>query len=219
MHLPELTGSRLVVVATKSFDSSDATISTFERDASSGDWRKVGAEAPAKVGRAGLGWGHTFRHLAKAGEPIKKEGDKRAPAGVFQLSRPFGFQEADLPNYMQLKNGRHFCVDDAASEFYSRIVSASAAGDGTSGERMWEIDQYRRGIVVDYRTSRESMSGSCIFVHVWKSPDTPTVGCVAASEETVEWLQGWVGNAENGVWIAILPKGVRDRLGLNLPAD
>lgn len=211
------TRARLVLVETGSFDGSDAILSTFEREPGSGIWRKVGEDAAAKVGRAGVGWGETFQGLAKTGEPIKREGDKRAPVGVFPLSRPFGFKPSDLPGYMQLESGRHFCVDDTGSEDYGRIVSVEAAGDGTSGERMWEIDLYRRGIVVDYVARPDAKSGSCIFLHVWKSPDTPTVGCVAAAEETVERLQKWAADSAGGAYIAIVPRVAKRRLGLGLP--
>lgn len=209
--------THLVLVETASFDSSHASLSIFERGQKDWFWVRIGNAARVTVGRAGLGWGHTFRHLAKPGEPIKQEGDKRAPAGVFNLSQPFGLVSDNLPNYMQLSDGRHFCVDDAQSDKYGQIVDHQSVAEDTSGERMWEIDLYRRGIVVDYPTDRKAKSGSCIFIHVWKNPETPTVGCVATSEETVARLQKWVSDAPNGAAIAIVPKGAKGRLGLNLP--
>lgn len=209
--------TRLVLVETETFDSSTAMITVLERSAKNEAWMNSGPSAPATVGRNGLGWGHTFRHLAKPGEPIKQEGDKRAPAGVFKLGRPFGLMADGLQDYMQLGDGQHFCVDDVGSQDYSKIVPVTAVPAGTNGERMWEIGLYKRGIVVDYPTDRAAKSGSCIFVHVWKTPETPTVGCVAADEGAVARLQKWVSAAPNGAVIAIVPKGARDRLGLNLP--
>lgn len=214
--------ARLVLVETQSFDSDTATITLYERgsDSGNGGWKVVGERLPATVGRNGLGWGHTFRHLAGRAEPIKQEGDKRAPAGIFKLGRPFGLLGDNLSGYMQLGGGQHFCVDDVASKKYSEIVPMEMVAEGTSGERMWEISLYRRGIVVDYPTNRAAKSGSCIFVHVWETPQTPTSGCVATSEVTVARLQEWVSEASGGAWIAIVPRSARDRLerlGLNLP--
>lgn len=206
--------SRLILVETADFHTSAATLRTFERDAA-GDWREAMAAVPAQVGKAGLGWGHTFRHLATAGEPIKREGDKRAPSGLFRLGAPFGFAPGD-GGYLQLAEGRHFCVDDADSARYSEIVPQASVPEGTSGEKMWAIDLYTRGIVVDYPTDRVAKSGSCIFVHVWKSPETPTVGCVAADEATVARLQDWAAAAPGGAWIAIVPEGAAARVGLRL---
>jgi len=213
---PLSTAFRLVLVETPTFTSSNATITTYERKSPTGDWSKVGEPARAKVGRAGLGWGHPYRDLAKPGEPIKREGDKRAPAGVFSLSRPFGFGSSNLLGYMQLEKGQHVCVDDAASDHYSRIVNSQTAGAETSGERMWAIDLYRKGILVDYPTSRTAKAGSCIFVHVWSGPDKPTVGCVAASEPTVKRLQKWVNDPDAKAVIAIVPVKAQDRF-LGLP--
>ena len=204
--------SRLVLVETQDFHSSDATISTYERQLPDGAWREVGVAAPAKIGRAGLGWGYTFRHLAQAGEPLKREGDKRAPAGIFALSRPFGFGSSRLMNYMQLERGRHVCVDDVGSTHYSRIVNLGTAGVGTSGERMWAVDLYRKGILIDYPTSRAAKAGSCIFVHLWRRPDKSTVGCVAASEPTVDRLQEWANDPKDRTVIAIVPSTARERL-------
>ncbi|MCH9807457.1 MAG: hypothetical protein K0U74_06985 [Alphaproteobacteria bacterium] len=215
--MADIAFERLILVETETFDSATATLSILERDPSDWNWKQAGEGSPVTVGRAGLGWGHTFRHLAKPGEPIKQEGDKRAPAGVFLLGRTFGFGADDAGGYMQLNSGQHFCIDDVNSERYSQIVDPKSVPEGTSGEKMWEIGLYKRGIVVDYPTDRKAKSGSCIFVHIWKSPETPTVGCVAASEETVARLQKWVGEAQNGAVIAIVPKGARDRLGLALP--
>jgi len=209
--------THLLLVETETFDSSGATIRLYQRGSGSDQWKSNAEPMPATVGRNGLGWGHTFRDHAAAGEPIKMEGDKRAPAGVFPLGRPFGLSPDGLPHYMQLKDGGHFCVDDAGSEKYSQIVPADAIPEGTSGERMWEISLYKRGVVVDYPTDRAAKSGSCIFLHVWKNPQTATVGCVATSEDTVARLQKWVSQAPNGAWIAIVPRAARGRLGLNLP--
>ncbi len=211
---------RLVVVATDGFDSNDAQIATFVRETGEASWRQVGSSEPARVGRAGVGWGYTFRNFARADEPLKREGDKRAPAGLFRLGATFGDGLGAGAGHMQLTDGQHFCVDDTASESYSEIVPLDTVSEGTSGEKMWAIDLYRRGIVVDYPTSREAKSGSCIFIHVWRTPDTPTAGCVAASEETVKRLQDWTQVAEGGVYLAIVPQGAAARLGLqNLSPD
>jgi L,D-peptidoglycan transpeptidase YkuD (ErfK/YbiS/YcfS/YnhG family) len=108
------------------------------------------------------------------------------------------------------------CVDDARSPHYSRIVTAEAAGEGTSGEKMWEIDVYKRGVVVEYPTERASRAGSCIFVHIWAAPGQGTSGCVAAVEGDVEALQEIAEAGE--AMIAVVPGGARERLAACLPA-
>lgn len=209
--------TRLVLVETIGFEAAQASLRRFERRSADGEWREVGTLSPVTVGRAGLGWGHTFRHAALAGEPIKQEGDKKAPAGIFWLGRPFGHGDSDIDNYMQLKPGQHVCVDEPASRHYSRIVTEDVAGRTTSGERMWTIPIYKHGIVIDYPTRGSARSGSCIFIHVWRDPGVPTVGCVAAAPEVVTGLQAWAARAPGRTAIAILPAEARARLGLSLP--
>ena len=76
---------RLVLVTTETMDATPATMQWFERASTNDQWRALGAAEPALVGRAGVAWAHTFRHFARPGEPIKVEGDKRAPAGVYPI--------------------------------------------------------------------------------------------------------------------------------------
>ncbi|MEQ8825813.1 MAG: hypothetical protein RIC14_15715 [Filomicrobium sp.] len=209
--------TRLVLVETDGFSDPQAQIRTLVRESPGGAWKADGAPASAMIGRAGLGWAYTQREFAKGEEPIKREGDKRAPAGLFRFGSSFGSGPSQLTGYMQLEAGQQFCVDDTASDKYGQIVRQDEVPAGTSGEKMWEIGIYRLGLVVDYPTDRVAKAGSCIFIHVWKSPETPTVGCVAADEGTVARLQEWVNDDRGGAAIAIVPREARGRLGLNLP--
>ena len=56
-----------------------------------------------------------FDYLAKKDEPVKHEGDKRTPAGIFRVAGPFGFEPNKISGYTKLEPGRSFCVDDATS--------------------------------------------------------------------------------------------------------
>jgi D-alanyl-D-alanine dipeptidase len=201
--------TRLVLVTTPTMNGATATLETFERASASEPWQVRTGRQPAVVGEAGLGWGLTFRYAAKAGEPIKKEGDRRAPAGIFPLGPAFGFSASGLPGYVQIKAGVQICVDDPTSPHYSQIVTREQAGEGVSGEDMGAISLYRRGLVVDYATSGKAKSGSCIFVHIWREPGHGTVGCVAVPEATVADLQTWAGGGVAA--IAILPEGAKGR--------
>ncbi|MGH6866573.1 MAG: hypothetical protein ACREDO_10490 [Methyloceanibacter sp.] len=98
------------------------------------------------------------------------------------------------------------CVDDPASQHYSRIVTYAEAGPGAKNENMGAIDLYKSGIVVDYPTSGTARLGSCIFIHIWRGQGHGTVGCVAAPEATVANLQNWTAE---GAAIAILPRAQR----------
>lgn len=213
--LPLASATRLLLVTTTGMNMVRARARLFERPSADAPWHEMGTAKRAVVGRAGMSWGFPFRAAAASGEPVKIEGDGRSPAGFFLLGRPFGFAPGGDSNYLQLIPGETFCVDDVASTHYNTVVPQATAGDGVSGERMWTIDQYRRGLLVDYPSNREASAGSCIFVHIWRSSRTGTAGCVAFAEADVAELQAW-SRLANTV-IGILPEAGLERFRDCLP--
>ena len=93
--------TRLVLVTTRLMNDTRATIRTFERPTSDEAWVASSEPEPAVVGARGLAWGHPFVSRAKSGEPEKREGDKRTPAGIFirgtWRSRGYGRNVHKLP--------------------------------------------------------------------------------------------------------------------------
>jgi hypothetical protein len=63
------------------------------------------------------------------------------------------------------------------------------------------------------------MAGSCIFAHLWKSPDDPTTGCTAMAPPTMETLLGWLRPERHPVFVLLpLPEYDRLREAWGLPA-
>ena len=189
--------TQLLVVTTATWDTTGGTLRRYSRDGT-GRWRAVGARIPVVVGRTGLAWGVGVAPDA-AREPAKREGDGKAPAGLFPLGTAFGFAPnaatigTRLP-YLRLVETTE-CVDDTASAHYNAIVDRSRVRrvDWASSERMRRIGLYRLGVVVDYNTKPAAAGrGSCIFLHVWNGPRSSTAGCTAMAEsalaEIVRWL-------------------------------
>jgi hypothetical protein len=96
---PLASARRLVLVTADGMATSKARLRLYERAApgaalqsaaQGAAWRPVGGVAPAIIGRNGLGWSFAFRQLAARGEPVKVDGDKRAPAGIYRLGATFG---------------------------------------------------------------------------------------------------------------------------------
>lgn len=194
---------QLILVLSPSMSSASASVQYFERQ-NDGVWQPVGKKKSAILGRNGLGWSWAFKQFASSTEPIKKEGDGRTPAGFFSVGQAFGFASSGHGNYVHLKKGEHFCVDDPGSPYYGAIVSKEKAGKGVSGEDMAVISLYRQGLFLDYPANRETKGGSCIFVHVWRAKNKPTVGCVALAEDDVKDLQRW--SAAKVTVMGILPE-------------
>jgi L,D-peptidoglycan transpeptidase YkuD (ErfK/YbiS/YcfS/YnhG family) len=206
---------RLVLVTTENMDTTPATMQLFERGSTRERWRARGPAEPAMVGRAGTGWAHAFRHLARAGEPIKTEGDKRAPAGVYPIGNSFGVLPSSRPGHLQVTDDT-VCVDDPDSPAYNTITSRALVGPKVHAENMGKIlPMYRRGLLVDYPTDVAARAGSCIFIHVWRSPVKGTGGCVSLPEARLEALQDFTQGG--GAVLAIMPRLALGRLGSCLP--
>ena len=205
---------RLVLVTAETMNDPAATMRLYERTSAAASWRALGAAEPALIGRGGMGWSPFFLQLARRGEPIKVEGDKRAPAGIYKIGRSFGTVESARPNYLQVTPDT-ICVHDPSSPAYNTIASRARLGPAVSAENMSRaLPMYRRGLLVDYPTDARKRAGSCIFIHVWRSPTTGTAGCVSMPEPRVEALQEF---AADGAVLAILPRGALDRLRGCLP--
>lgn len=161
-------------------------------------WTPVGAAVPVVVGRTGLALGIGFEDIDRSG-PAKREGDGKAPAGIFPLDTVFGFAPtrssptARLP-YVQLTTGSD-CVDDTASVHYNTVVDKDRVPriDWNSAEHMRQIAQYQLGVIVGYNAPRPQRGrGSCIFLHIWEGPQSHTAGCTAFDADelrrVIEWL-------------------------------
>jgi L,D-peptidoglycan transpeptidase YkuD (ErfK/YbiS/YcfS/YnhG family) len=183
--------TRLVIVLVPDMSSPKGTMRTFERKSPAARWEGRSEPEPAVVGTDGIAWGHPFQSFAKDGEPLKREGDKRAPAGIYRFGPSFGFAKAANADHLRLEPGRHYCVDDARSPHYGRIVERRVAGEKSSGEDMAAFPLYKRGLVIDYPPRRRTQAGACIFLHVWGGEGVGTAGCVALPEPRVAHLQGW----------------------------
>jgi D-alanyl-D-alanine dipeptidase len=205
---------RLVLVTAAGMNETAARLRLFERASPGAPWRAVGAPEAALIGRAGMAWSKFFRGLARGREPIKVEGDKRAPAGLYTIGRSFGTVASSRPDHVQVAADT-VCVDDPSSPAYNTITSRARIGPSIHAENMGRaLPMYRRGLLVDYPTDARRRAGSCIFIHVWRSPTTGTAGCVALPEPRVEALQEF---ARGGAVLAILPGPALGRLPGCLP--
>lgn len=209
------TAHRLVVVTAPDVNAPAAMLETFERDDPTTPWRPIGGLRNAVVGLKGLAWGAGFRHLAADGEPLKQEGDKRSPMGIYSIAAPFGDDDQTLPGYMKLELGRHVCVEEPRSQSYGRIVPSSAVEKGVKFDEMAKEMLYRRGVVVDYPADAANKAGSCIFIHVWRLPGKGTAGCVALDETDVTELRAWA--VEKPTAIAIFSVAAKARFASCLP--
>ena len=181
----------------------------FERAAGASAWSRVESAVPIVVGRTGLAWGVGFDDASAAG-PHKSEGDGKAPAGIFPLDTAFGFAPAESMLQVRLPYVQLFpstdCVDDTASIHYNTVVDKSRVSrvDWNSAEHMREINQYEIGVIVGYNASPPLKGrGSCIFLHIWKGPDSHTAGCTAFDETKLRAVLQWLDPAKNPLLVQL----------------
>jgi hypothetical protein len=210
---------QMVVVTTAEWDSVHGTLRRYARD-DAGAWRPVGDAQPIVVGRGGSGWGHGLNPApapaVALGDPIKREGDGRAPAGVFAIGTAFGYTgRADTAMPYQALDADDWCMDVSGSPLYNRIVDAREVGDAAvrgSTEPMRrdlhaDGDQrYRLGFVIEHNPAAVPNAGSCIFAHLWKTPGTATAGCTAMAPATMDAVLAWLDPALHPVFV-LLPAG------------
>ena len=211
---------QLVAVSTKDWDATTGTLQRYQRDTSSGQWQPTGAALPVVVGRNGLGWGIGLGAAwAPGNAPLKREGDGKAPAGAFAFNGAFGYASPDAVPQVRLPYtqavGVYRCVDDIASRHYNRLLFEDRVNkDWTSSEEMLRPDDlYRLGLVVEHNWGHRTQGGrgSCIFLHIWKGPDSTTAGCTAMDPADMESLLGWLDPALGPVLVQ-LPRPEYDRL-------
>ncbi|KZC34433.1 MULTISPECIES: L,D-transpeptidase family protein [Rhodanobacter] len=217
-NAPWQNARQMIVVTTADWNVDHGELRAFER---SGDaWQEVVAPAPVTVGKNGAGWGLGLS-APQTGGPVKREGDKRSPAGVFRIGEAFGYaaHAATALPYRAL-TATDWCMDVSGAAQYNRIVDADVVGleaVNSSSEPMRRDlhangdQRYRLGFVIEHNAQAAPQGGSCIFAHLWKSPADATAGCTAMAPALMQRLLAWLKPQDHPVFV-LLPQGEYERL-------
>ena len=199
---------QLVLVVSDNWDATSAVLRRYARPGEGQPWQAVGEGVPVSIGRTGLAWGRGLHGNPPLPGPTKREGDGKAPAGVFTLPLAFGYAPKEqagavkLP-YMQL-TAEVMGVDDVKSRRYNQLVRADqVTKDWDSAETMLRPDGlYEWGVFVNHNVSpAQPGAGSCIFLHIWRGPERSTAGCTAMSRENMILLVQWLDPAAHPVLV------------------
>ncbi len=217
---------QMVLVTTADWDANTGTLRYFERDG--GGWKQVGDGFDVTVGRTGTAWGIGL-HDPRSDGPVKREGDGKAPAGVFAIGTAFGYApSANTGLDYKGMGANDWCIDVPESPMYNRIVDrslAKAPGLDKSSEPMRrdlhaDGDQrYREGFVIEHNPNGAVPNGgSCIFAHLWKAPGEATAGCTAMAPDNMASLLAWLDARKHPVFVE-LPQAqyAQLRAAWNLP--
>jgi L,D-peptidoglycan transpeptidase YkuD (ErfK/YbiS/YcfS/YnhG family) len=162
------------------------------------------------MGKNGLGQGRGLSQLDFKAAPKKKEGDNKAPAGVFRLGPAFGYAPARSARWVKLRylplTKQIEGIDDPRSRSYNRLVDRSkvAQVDWRTSEKMLRDDGlYKWGVFVEHNPAAIPGAGSCIFLHIWKNSATPTTGCTAMAEKDLVKLLRWLDPAAHPILVQV----------------
>lgn len=202
--------TQMIVVTTSDWNTVEGKLQRYQRGTPHEAWRPVGEPIAIVVGQKGMGWGIGVLatddpKVRLPSDPVKKEGDGRSPAGVFALGTAFGDASQPLPGlktpYLPLTPSIE-CVDDSSSKYYNRVLDRSTVvPDWNSSEHMRSVGEaYRWGIVVGHNGGDMMAdanppvpgSGSCVFLHIWRSSTRGTAGCTAMPQSQLETLLTWL---------------------------
>ncbi len=182
-------GQAVVVSREKGAGGCQVKVDLFEKGASG--WQPVDGRIDGVAGANGL---------APKGE--KREGDGRTPTGVFGINRGFGYFPLDTKLPYIVLTPDLIWVDDPRSPEYNRLVSLDRVHPASYETMRSNDDLYKYGVVIEYNTDPVvSGLGSAIFLHIWRDPHTPTVGCVAVSEENMLRILRWLDPAKAPVTV------------------
>ena len=177
-----------LVVESKQFYK--ATLYTFEKD-SIGQWAEVFAPYKVNLGVKGL-----------VSPEDKIEGDLKTPTGYYPITFAFG-KKNDLESRLDfIEIGRnHIWVSDTASDAYNTIVvdNDGKYSNNQVNEKLFRNDDlYDYAIVIDYNINPVVKGkGSAIFMHIQRSENHRTAGCISLSKEDIVNLIEWLDSEKH----------------------
>ncbi len=150
---------------------------------------------------------------------MKKEGDWRAPAGIFGIGiGAWGYAAAirknDRLQYVQITT-RDLWYEDAASPLYNQYrrldheprTSAEKKAQMRQGDQAHSLKLF---IAHNAAPNATPGMGSSIFFHIWRGGGSkPTAGCTTMSESNLKSLIAKVDPAKQPVYV-LLPKSEYD---------
>jgi D-alanyl-D-alanine dipeptidase len=207
---------QLLVVTTANWSTKEGELQRYEKVEN--HWKRIGNRITIVLGRNGLAWGKGLHSTPTNASYIKKEGDGKAPAGLFSLGNGFGYSQTNFKMnfpYAVYKTTDH-CVDDSNSIWYNQIIdSTKVKKDYKSFEHMKLTNYlYKYGITVNHNPNRVAQAGSCIFVHIKSENGKGTAGCTAMREDKIVAILKWLKEEKKPLLLQ-LPKVEMVKVVLN----
>lgn len=202
---------QLLVGIAKTWESDKALLWVMNRTAQG--WAPA-FEAPIEVllGRNGLAWGRGVEPGQAPSDRVKREGDRRTPAGLFKIGRIYG-EAAQLPGgsqYPYRQIGRWDAwVDDLKNPYYNKhyVAKPGKVPPWFESQRMRLGDAaYEFRIEVRHNADPPVPGyGSAIFFHIRRGEDRPSSGCTVMTRTNLVRIIDWLRADANPHYV-ILPQ-------------
>jgi L,D-peptidoglycan transpeptidase YkuD (ErfK/YbiS/YcfS/YnhG family)/uncharacterized protein YijF (DUF1287 family) len=201
--------AQVLLVTSMGLHHSGAALRRYERS-KAGSFAEVGAATPVNIGRDGLGWGRGIARASRPGDPEKREGDGRSPAGAFDLGTAFGYEKVPPAGtrwpYRALQTADRW-IDDPDSPLYNTLQKQPSTGQPAwkSAEILRSTSpRYSLGIVVRHNDAPVVRgAGSAIFLHLAGSGGEPTDGCTSMDRATLVEILRWLDPGKRPVLVQI----------------
>ena len=199
------------------WNSSQVTLSVVEKN-SKGEWVRVLGPYQGRLGRNGLIWGLGLHSNAR-GASIKKEGDGRSPAGVFDVGGLWVTHKTPVKHhssipYVKVGPNDLWITNTNDARYYNRHVRLDHPA-----KTEWELKEQMRQ--TDYPHSIKMLichntperkggvqvgRGSSIFFHIWRNEGkSPTAGCTSMEEKNLRTIIARLNPQRHPVYI-LLPR-------------
>ena len=162
-------------IGVKCSDNGDfhAELSIYE--AKDGKYEKI-FSCPAVVGKNGPG--------------KQSEGGVKTPLGTWEIGEAYGIADnpGSIVNYTKITDDMYWCATGSNEKNYNKLLYKSDNPDADYSEDEHLIEypiRYKYLLDLGYNKVGAPYAGNAIFLHCWKTPDTPTGGCVGISEENM----------------------------------
>lgn len=207
--------SQVVVGIASGWNSSHVTMSIYQKNGRS--WQQVGQPWKARLGRNGLAWGYGIHSKIASKAPTKREGDGRAPAGIFKIGGAYG-NAANIKRHPKLSYRRvtpmDLWVEDTKSPHYNRHLVIKHIPK-TTWEKKAQMRQndYAHSLKL-YIAHNDAILGgkpvpglgSAIFFHIWRGGGSKaTAGCTTMHESKLKQLIATIDPSKNPVYV-LLPQ-------------
>jgi L,D-peptidoglycan transpeptidase YkuD (ErfK/YbiS/YcfS/YnhG family) len=207
---------QLIIGIAPDKNSSHVTLSMLEK--TKAGWIQEGVTWKGRLGKNGLAWGIGL-HPTNLEGLRKKEGDGRAPAGIFKIGSEAGFAFGyavsieKLPTLpYKIITSKDLWVEDSNSPYYNRHILLPH-----QPKSKWEKDaQMRQGdhahslklfIAHNEATTKKraiANAGSSIFFHIWRGEGTkPTAGCTTMAEKKLKEIISKIDPSKNPVYVLL----------------